>query len=72
MDYININKLTEEEKVKALRNFSELMTQYETMRKNVSDIVYELKNRYENKGETEKICTDILSQYIKNYGIIAS
>lgn len=68
MNYININKLTEEEKVKALKNFSELMTQYETMRKNVSDIVYELKNRYENEEETEKFCTDILSQYIKNYG----
>lgn len=68
MNYIDINKLSEAEKQTALNGFAELMKQYEVMRKITSDIVYELKRRYENEDETEKLCTDVLTQYIKNCG----
>lgn len=66
MEYIN--DVSEEEKILALQNITQIMKQYETMRNTVSNIVYELKNRYDNENETEKFCIDIVSQYVKNHG----
>lgn len=68
MKYVNINELSEKEKQMALDGFAEFMKQYQIMRNTTSDIVYELKRRYDNRDETEKLCTDILTQYLKNCG----